>query len=716
MNGYIIMNLLSDTCTGTGMGISGIVDTEVCCDNYGIPFVPSKRIIGILKEQATLLNAISGFRYEDIINNLFGKKGEDHSGKLTLRNGVIAEEEELACFIANLEEKKRDRTLRKMLTPAGVLSMFTSTRTLTEINEDGVAKENSLRVMRVINKGNKIYFPISVSDCTDEEEAFLKDAIACMRHIGTSRNRGLGLVECRFVSVMENPPKAFVSNKKATKVRFSIKLKSECVLDRSYVPASAMFGVCTSLYLKAYGLTRATAQYDDKFKRLFMSGLLKLTDAYPSYDHNISIPTPRCFKFEKDNEDTVMNLLKYYDENKRYTGTGFEFCQISDKSLRKIIVDKTNNFHHVRDEDPAVGRPGKKDSIYEYEATASGTIFTGEIESTEENIEILTKLLHNTTANIGKSRKSQYGLCEITIFEANNSEAYDDFDLDDFCEENENLSILLLSDMIVLNKYGIPTLSLDDVLTYMKSGFNEYDISIVHKQSFTGVSKHDGFNSKRRLPEHVFTCLSKGSVITIDISLLDIDRRKGLVKAISCTSIGEYTKSGCGKMTLLPKYDQNELRLKNYDGYSAHMTEKESPLLNILIARQQKIKIKEDIKQKIFSDTLMNCDYFGKIYNHLLNADSNGPVRFLQNQCLKKPSLLELKECFNHAMEKETYKRRKPYTDLHECLQLCNEELTIAHKLKELIENCPNSDAAEYYNFTLLMICQNVALKRRKTL
>lgn len=137
---------------------------------------------------------------------------------------------------------------------------------------------------------------------------------------------------------------------------------------------------------------------------------------------------------------------------------------------------------------------------------------------------------------------------------------------------------------------------------------------------------------------------------------------------------------------------------------------------HILIARQQKIKIKEDIKQKIFSDTLMNCDYFGKIYNHLLNADSNGPVRFLQNQCLKKPSLLELKECFNHAMEKETYKRRKPYTDLHECLQLCNEELTIAHKLKELIENCPNSDAAEYYNFTLLMICQNVALKRRKTL
>ena len=46
----IEMKLLSDAIPGSGEGLAGIIDADITYDEYGIPYIPAKRIKGILKD------------------------------------------------------------------------------------------------------------------------------------------------------------------------------------------------------------------------------------------------------------------------------------------------------------------------------------------------------------------------------------------------------------------------------------------------------------------------------------------------------------------------------------------------------------------------------------------------------------------------------------------------------------------------------------------
>jgi len=43
------IKLLSATCPGSGEGWAGIVDTDIITDSSGLPFIPGRRIKGILR-------------------------------------------------------------------------------------------------------------------------------------------------------------------------------------------------------------------------------------------------------------------------------------------------------------------------------------------------------------------------------------------------------------------------------------------------------------------------------------------------------------------------------------------------------------------------------------------------------------------------------------------------------------------------------------------
>ena len=57
----IRLTLLSDTLSGSGEGMAGVIDTDSTFDEYGFPFIPAKRIKGIIKETPLdNLEAING--------------------------------------------------------------------------------------------------------------------------------------------------------------------------------------------------------------------------------------------------------------------------------------------------------------------------------------------------------------------------------------------------------------------------------------------------------------------------------------------------------------------------------------------------------------------------------------------------------------------------------------------------------------------------------
>ena len=76
-----------------------------------------------------------------------------------------------------------------------ILSILSNIRSFTSINENGVAKQGSLRMARCVNKGLVFYSEILGNTDTDE----LSEIITSIKWIGSMRNRGFGKVKFTIV-------------------------------------------------------------------------------------------------------------------------------------------------------------------------------------------------------------------------------------------------------------------------------------------------------------------------------------------------------------------------------------------------------------------------------------------------------------------------------------------------------------------------------------
>ena len=150
---HLVITLKSDLCAGSGYSYAGIVDSDVCYDIYGIPYIPAKRLKGCLREAAGLIGLT-----ESEIEQIFGKAGREKAQGVFLGNAYIEGYEELYR-----ELKEAGPLVRQYMTSQNVLDQFTMIKAQTKILENGVAKDNSLRYTRTINH----YSPL------DREKEFL---------------------------------------------------------------------------------------------------------------------------------------------------------------------------------------------------------------------------------------------------------------------------------------------------------------------------------------------------------------------------------------------------------------------------------------------------------------------------------------------------------------------------------------------------------------
>ena len=49
---YLKITLRSDLCVGNGESVGNTVDTDVCMDEAGLPYIPARRLKGCLKQAA----------------------------------------------------------------------------------------------------------------------------------------------------------------------------------------------------------------------------------------------------------------------------------------------------------------------------------------------------------------------------------------------------------------------------------------------------------------------------------------------------------------------------------------------------------------------------------------------------------------------------------------------------------------------------------------
>lgn len=352
---YLKIKLRSDLCAGNGESVGNSVDTDVCMDTAGLPYIPSRRLKGCLKQSAYDLQKM-GYKNAAQVNidRLFGDAfGQE--GCLFIQDAVIGGAGSIREFLKKEIPHKNaiPAVVKKAAHPSNVERLFATVRGQTRL-ENGIKVDNSLRFTRVIGhydpfelgteKEMSFYAPICV-DTDDKELLGLFEACCkATRHIGTGRNRGLGNVE---ISMYEKRPEngkhtkhtgtmkanvmktnamkanvikmgvvktnvmgedCAVKNSKDITISYKIALDSPVTLPgcdelNTSIPARSVIGCLAGNYLK-HG-----SAGDEEFQNLFLNGMVRWSALTPVVKGVISDPVPMMLVKLKNSKGRMINHL-----------------------------------------------------------------------------------------------------------------------------------------------------------------------------------------------------------------------------------------------------------------------------------------------------------------------------------------------------------------------------------------------------------------------
>ncbi len=194
---FISVELKSPALIGSGEGWGTLIDSDVVYDKWGLPSIPARRLKGLLRESALeVIEMLSGsgtnpFETETF-KRLFGEAAVP--GTAIFCNLQLAEYDEVMPWLNWAFYKCGD-----LVSTETVIDCLTEIRQQTAIDEDGKAKDSSLRTVRLLRKGLRFIGPI-YGEVNGLERELLALACANLRRIGGTRNRGFGEVSCKLVT------------------------------------------------------------------------------------------------------------------------------------------------------------------------------------------------------------------------------------------------------------------------------------------------------------------------------------------------------------------------------------------------------------------------------------------------------------------------------------------------------------------------------------
>ena len=471
----IEITLLSDMCAASGEGYSHTIDTDVCYDHYGLPYIPARRLKGCLREAAIYIG-IS----DSVIDRIFGVTGTSE-GSMRLGNGLLRDYDKLAeeikdCFSFVFQQD--------------ILDLFTCTRISTEINdESGVAKDDSMHSVRAVNRllpyRNENTVFVFSCECPAADHDELKRICKALRRMGANRNRGMGEVSCAFIPGGEaEKPAVWAEILGNGRARMNLKLTfQDPVLlpapDNNacsrYISGTAMLGALASMYLRSGGSA------DTLFDRLFLNGEVTYGNFYIAG----AIPAPAYvgkLKSPNGNADgtIVSRFADFQDGEAKILRNGFV-----SKDLREVKVQTESIFHH---------NP-KQNLLYTQEAVSAGQAFLGSIEGPKDLIEILTKLLNAGTLRIGRSKTAQYARVDV---ESEHDAALTEEKI--VVEKDNCFAVSLVSDVILTDAYGRDVTDPAQMREAVEKAFEiKGKTKPVTKVEALSVKLVHGYNAKRNL-------------------------------------------------------------------------------------------------------------------------------------------------------------------------------------------------------------------------
>src|SRR5690606_26127132 len=158
---------------------------------YGLPLFPGRRFKGLLRESAEEVIEMltkcgsNSFFAEDILEIVFGTSTSMAGirvNDLYLTDSQNTGYETLVQWLRYIRQE-----YPQLINKDAVINALTHVRQQTAISEEGFAKENSLRTMRVLKSGNKFVGVIEVlrEERRAEIEALLALACSNLRKVGS---------------------------------------------------------------------------------------------------------------------------------------------------------------------------------------------------------------------------------------------------------------------------------------------------------------------------------------------------------------------------------------------------------------------------------------------------------------------------------------------------------------------------------------------------
>ena len=550
----------SDLCAGSGHSFAGVIDTDVVFDEFGIPYIPARRIKGCLRDAAELIGIKE-------IDQMFGKSGENRPGMLYISDAMVKD-------YTKVREDCQKAIAAGRITREGIMDAFSYVRGQTKIDEQkGIAAENTLRYTRVIKQKS----PIDNEDMVffsetsfDGKAENLEQAAKALRNMGMSRNRGLGSVRCD-ASEESNGNKSIkcTIHDEDNTLRYVITNTSALMLSGSknevserYLSGKAILGALAAEYLREEG----NSSEDPIFQNLFLNDCTWFSNAYPAYlageDWKRCYPAPLYIKELKKTKKTI-NTLKMkkdtvltnpkeehresdpYDprggnQPKKLKGKYWDF-----QNHKKLEVLTDVSYHHTR------SKCGEEGKLYTMEVIPRGRYFSGEIHGSNESIRKLAMLLEGADLRFGKSKSAQYGACALIASKA--CKAAGKYDV------TGKIVVTLLSDAVFCDENGYIT----EFGNVSKKIAKELGIAekanVCRDECVYETVMRTGYNTQWNLSSPLIPAIAAGSAFTFDLgdqkAQIDVYGR-----------LGEYAREGCG-----------EYRIDELSEMSERPAEKECP-------------------------------------------------------------------------------------------------------------------------------------------
>lgn len=492
-NAYrLTIELQSDLCPGSGFDYAGVIDSDVCADEYGLPYIPGRRLKGCFRETAEKVLGLDG----STINSLFGIRGDSAARGFRIRN----------AYLEHYEDLQKTLKIAGHYNPEQVLEQYTSVRAQTRL-EDGVAMQDTLRYTRVIDcinevTGGNVRFAADVF-CEEGQYKTLEMIVKATRNIGLHRSRGLGYVHCTLDPDQRNNDEdqdqtkcgresqvgtadSLPSTKDDELCEISFTLQNMDPLqisnesdDRSltYIRGANIRGYLAGVWLRMHSDADI-----GKFERIFLQETI-FNNLYPSEGGRIFDPAPlylrRCKK-TKELVNVVANTPREHDEDagnrpqKIKSGYIRSEYENGEYTYEQIETDMMLQYHHRHRKDlqPDAEKEGKTGTgrsenaqtaedaqLYTLETIAPGQLFAGSIITPYRNADEILALFKKGTFFVGKSKTAQYGHC-VVAGEKPYARKYEPGTVED--AGNRFLAVLV-SDALIRGEYGEYTTRREDI-------------------------------------------------------------------------------------------------------------------------------------------------------------------------------------------------------------------------------------------------------------